>query len=112
VTQAAFSERYGNGAFERLTQRLEQRCLTFAQIAAESGVSRERVRQWYRQLLPDAPSGHERQRLCAIHRRRRRLFGNALYRSFFQRARAHFGQGRIPVSGTASRRSTADARRP
>jgi hypothetical protein len=100
VTQAAFDERYGDGAFQRLTERLEQPCLTFAQIADEFGVSRERVRQWHRQLLPHAPSGHERQRLCAVYRRRRRLFGNALYRAFFQRARAHFGQGRIePVRG-------------
>lgn len=100
MTQKAFNERYGDGAFERLTQRLEQPCLTFAQIADEFGVSRERVRQWHQQLLPHAPSGHERQRLCAVYRRRRRLFGHALYRSFFQRARGHFGQGRIePVQG-------------
>lgn len=95
MTQAAFDERYGDGAFTRLTQMLEQPCLTFAQIAEEFGVTRERVRQWHQTLLPEAPSGHERQRLCAIHRRRRRLFGDPLYRAFFQRARASFGPGRI-----------------
>lgn len=87
---SVFEERYGEGSRAQLIALLEQPCVTFAAIAVQFGVSRERVRQWHRQLLPDAPTGHVRQRLCALHQQRRRLFGHALFRSFFQHARLHF----------------------
>jgi len=95
VTQTGFDDKYGDGALARLARMLGQPCVTFAQIAGEFGVSRERVRQWHRQMLPDAPTGHERQRLCAVHQQRRRLFEDSLFRAFFRHARAHFERGRI-----------------
>lgn len=95
MTQDAFDDRYGAGAFEKMTRMLEQPCQTYAAIAAEFGVTRERVRQWHRRYLPEAPAGHERQRLCARLRRRRSLFADPLFRAFFQHARPVFSRGRI-----------------
>lgn len=95
MTQDAFDDRYGAGAFEKMTRMLEQPCQTYAAVAAEFGVTRERVRQWHRRYLPQAPAGHERQRLCARLRRRRTLFADALFRAFFQHARPVFSRGRI-----------------
>ena len=68
-----FDDRYGLGAQERLLSMLRQPCHTFARIAEEFGVTRECVRQWHRRLLPDAPTGHERQRLCPQLPHRRHL---------------------------------------
>ena len=95
MTQAGFDDKYGDAAFARLVRMLEQPCVTFAQIAGEFGVTRERVRQWHRLLQPDAPSGHDRQRLCVVHQQRRRLFEDALFRAFFRHAREQFERGRI-----------------
>ena len=50
-----FEERHGPGAYERLLDDLRQPCVTFATIAKRLGVTRERVRQWQMELLPDAP---------------------------------------------------------
>jgi hypothetical protein len=61
------------------------------------GVTRERVRQWQMKLLPDAPRGHERQRLCAVYRKKRRLLEEPLFRRFYQQARAHLTSGRIEL---------------
>lgn len=88
---AVFEDRYGEGSFDRLTIWLMQPCVTFAEIAERFGVTRERVRQWHGQFLPDAPTGRARQRECAVHQQRRRLFKDPLFRTFFQHARPHFG---------------------
>lgn len=90
---SVFEERYGAGSRAVLLTLLEQPCVTFAAIAERFGVSRERVRQWHRALLPEAPTGHARQRLCARHQQRRRLFQDPLFRTFFRQARSHFGAG-------------------
>jgi hypothetical protein len=92
---AQFEGRYGDGAFDRLLTDLRQPCVSFAEIAVAFGVTRECVRQWHRTLLPDAPTGHERQRLCAQHQRRRRLFQDPLFRAFFRHAREQFPPGRV-----------------
>lgn len=105
MTQAGFDDRYGDGALARLQQLLQQPCITFAQIATAFGVTRERVRQWHQEYLPEAPTGHERQQLCSRQRMRRRVFEDALFREFFQRARPFFGTGRIqPIRSRAGYR--------
>ncbi len=90
VPPSVFEERYGAGSQQRLIALLEQPCVTFATIATHFGVSRERVRQWHRDLLPGAPTGHARQRICAQHQHRRRLLQDPLFRTFFRHARSHF----------------------
>jgi hypothetical protein len=96
----AFEGRYGAGSHARLLEALRQPCVTFADIAASFGVTRECVRQWHRALLPEAPTGHERQRLCAQYHRRRRLFRDPLFRAFFRHAREQFPPGRVePIAG-------------
>jgi transposase-like protein len=92
-----FEDRHGIGAYERLIAELRQPCVTFADIAKRLDVSRERVRQWQRLLLPDSPRGHERQRLCAIYRRKRRLLEDPLFRTFYRHARAFVRPGRIEL---------------
>jgi hypothetical protein len=94
---AIFEDRHGSGSYERLLALFAQPCTTFAEIAGQFGVSRERVRQWYAQLLPGAPSGHERQRLCGLQNRKRRLLGDPVFRSFYRHARPHFAPGRIEL---------------
>jgi hypothetical protein len=71
--------------------------VTFATIAKRLGVTRERVRQWQMLLLPDAPRGHERQRLCAAYRRKRRLLEDPLFRAFYRHAQTHVERGRIEL---------------
>jgi hypothetical protein len=85
-----FDDRYGEGAFRRLAGMLDQPCLTFATIAAEFSVTRERVRQWHRDLHPDAPGGHERTRRCVMRQRRRAVVLDPLFRAFYRHARAHY----------------------
>ena len=82
-----FEERHGAGAYERLCALLERPCVSYAPIAQRFSVSRECVRQWHKLLMPDAPRGHARQRLCAQLRQRKRLLSNRLFRSFFTHAR-------------------------
>jgi hypothetical protein len=94
---AIFEDRHGPGAYERLITELRQPCVTFAAIAKRLDVSRERVRQWQKLLLPDAPRGHERQRLCAIYRRKRRVLEDPLFRAFFRHAKAFVERGRIEL---------------
>ena len=93
--RAAFEDRYGSGAHERLLRLLAQPCFSFAQIAAEFGVTRERVRQWRRQWLPDSPPGRQRRRMCATYQEKRRLMLDPVFRAFHQHARAWLGPGRI-----------------
>jgi Sigma-70, region 4 len=94
---AIFEDRHGADAYDRLIADLRQPCVTFAEIARRLGVSRERVRQWQKLLLPEAPRGHQRQRLCAIYRRRRRLLDDPLFRTFYRHARAFVDRGRIEL---------------
>jgi hypothetical protein len=84
---AAFDDRYGRDAHARLLERLDRPCVSFADIAAEFGVSRERVRQWRQQWAPQAPTGLERRRQCLATRRRRQLLAHPSFRSFYQEVR-------------------------
>lgn len=92
-----FEDRYGEGAYERLTALFEQPCVTFAEIAGRFGVTRERVRQWHLRLCPDAPRGHARQHLCSLQQQKRALFDDPLFRSFYRHARAHFQAKRLTL---------------
>lgn len=85
--QELFDDRYGDGALTELRSMFEQPCLSFAEIAVRFGVTRERVRQWHLEMMPNAPRGHARQRLCAQHQRKRRLLEDVLFRSFLRHAR-------------------------
>ncbi len=98
--RGVFEDRYGAGAYERLMALFDQPCVTFAEIATAFGVTRERVRQWHLQLLPDAPRGHARQRLCVAHRQKRRLLEDPLFRAFYRHARPHIAPGRIELIRT------------
>ena len=91
------AERHGAGTVEWLIAELQRPCVTFAAIAQRLGVTRERVRQWQMKLLPDAPRGHQRQRLCAQHRKKRILLEEPLFRRFYQHARGHLAAGRIEL---------------
>lgn len=86
---AAFDRRYGEGAFARLCDRLEHPGHSFSRIAIDYGVTRERVRQWHRLLMPDAPTGRQRRRLWLRERSRRELFRDELFRAFYEHARRH-----------------------
>jgi hypothetical protein len=88
-----FEDRYGSGSFARLIAMLEQPCVTFAAIATHFGVSRERARQWHLAFLPDAPRGHQRQRLCLRQREKQKLLADSLFRTFYRHARPHFQSG-------------------
>ena len=94
---ALFEDRYGAGSHQRLLLLLGQPCVTFAQIASRYGVTRERVRQWHAQLMPDAPSGHRRQQLCRVQRHKRKLLEEPLFRTFYQHARPFLSPGRIQL---------------
>jgi len=90
-----FDDRYGLGAQQRLLALLQQPCVTFAEIADQFGVTRECVRQWHQRLLPGAPAGHERQRLCRQYQRKRELFKDELFAGFYRRLRAQMPSRRI-----------------
>ena len=90
-----FEDRYGPGAQQRLLALLQQPCVTFAEIADQFGVTRECVRQWHQRLLPGAPTGHERQRLCRQHQRKRELFKDELFVGFYRRLRTQVPSRRI-----------------
>jgi hypothetical protein len=95
--RALFEERYGAGSAERLTTMLEQPCVTFARIASEFGVTRECVRLWHQRLLPDAPTGHQRQQLCREHQMKRRLLEDALFLRFYRHIRSSVPQQRVTL---------------
>jgi transposase-like protein len=90
-----FEDRYGVGAQARLLALLQQPCVTFAEIADQFGVTRECVRRWHQRLLPGAPTGHERQRLCRQYQRKRALFRDELFAGFYRRFRAQVPSRRI-----------------
>jgi hypothetical protein len=94
---AIFEDRHGAGSYHQLVALFQQPCVTFARIAHRFGVTRERVRQWHLALLPDAPRGHERQRLCGLYQQKRRLLAEPLFRSFYKHARPHLEPGRIAL---------------
>jgi hypothetical protein len=96
----AFEDRYGSGAHTQLMGLFDQPCVTFADIAVKFGVTRERVRQWHRQVRPDAPRGHARQRLCVAHRQKKQLLQDPLFRAFYQHARPQVAAGRITLVRT------------
>ena len=92
-----FEDRYGLGARDRLLALLQQPCITFAEIADQFGVTRECVRQWHQRLLPGAPTGHERQRLCRQYQRKRELFKDELFAGFYRRFRAQVPSRRLAL---------------
>jgi hypothetical protein len=92
---AAFEERYGLGSHQRLLRRLAHPCVTFARIATEFGVSRERVRQWQQVWLPAAPRGLERRRECRVRQQKRRLLEEPLFRSFYDHVRPLLAAARL-----------------
>jgi len=100
---ALFEDRYGAGSHEQLLALLRQPCIPFARVAEQFGVTRERVRQWHGQLLPGAPSGHERKRQCALLRQRRRLLEDPLFKDFYRHARERFPADRIGLIRTRTR---------
>ena len=96
----AFDERYGPGASGRVVRLLSQPCVSFATIANVFGVTRECVRLWHRTLLPDAPSGRERQRLCRERRQRQALLRDTTFASFHRHARAVLAQSGLGLVQT------------
>jgi transposase-like protein len=99
---AAFDDRYGRDAHARLLARLARPCVSFAAIAVEFGVSRERVRQWRQQWAPEAPTGLERRRQCLATRRRRQLLAHPSFRSFYQEVRRHVPAHRLGLIAAQS----------
>ena len=99
---ALFEDRYGPGSHQRLLGLLQRPCVPFARIAARFQVTRERVRQWHTLWLPDAPSGRERRRLCAVQHQQRRLFADALFAAFVRDVKQHAGGLRIEPVAAAS----------
>ena len=85
--QTFFNERYGREAYDRLLALFDKPCVTYAQIADEFGVSRERVRQWHLAMAPGSPRGHERRRLCREYQKKRALLNDPVYRAFVRAAR-------------------------
>lgn len=90
-----FDDRYGTGAHQRLLERLAQPCASFAEIAEEFGVTRERVRQWHAEYLPGAPKGQARRRLCMLQQARRKVLTDPLFRAFYRHARSSFAPGQL-----------------
>jgi len=99
---AAFDDRYGRHAHARLLERLARPGVSFAAIAAEVGVSRERVRQWRLQWAPQAPTGRERRRQGLAVRRRRQLLEHPSFRSFYQEVRRHVPAHRLRLVASQS----------
>ncbi len=92
-----FEDRYGERAHARLLALLQQPCVTFAEIADRYGVTRECVRQWYARLLPLGPTGHERQRLCRQHQRKKELMRDQLFAGFYRRFRSQMPTRRLAL---------------
>jgi hypothetical protein len=103
---ALFEDRYGPGSHERLLSLLRRPCVPFARIAARFQVTRERVRQWHAIWLPDAPSGRERRRSCAMQQQQRRLLGDELFAAFVRDVRRDAGRLQVePVAATSGYRT-------
>ncbi len=80
-----WDDRYGSGSFQRLLVLLDRPCISFARIATEFGVSRERVRQWHREHRPGAPTGHQRRERCRKLKARRRLLADDVFGALHRR---------------------------
>ena len=108
-----FQDRYGDGSRVRLIELFRQPCVTFAHIADEFGVSRERVRQWHLEILPDAPRGRERRRRCGLAQHRRQLLADPLFGAFYRHARRSFSREQLQLipsgDGFRKRMVTLDA---
>jgi hypothetical protein len=103
-----FEDRYGAGAYARVLEQLRTPCVSFADIAQHFGVTRERVRQWHLQLMPGAPRGHQRRRLCLREEWKRTLLTDPVFRAFYRRARQHFAAGEVvPIAGRRGYRRRA-----
>jgi hypothetical protein len=104
----SFNDRYGVEAYRILLDALEKPCVSYAETAARFGVTRERVRQWHLLLMPDAPRGHERRRLCRSYHQKRQLLIDPLFRAFVRAARPSFPSqsiGPIPARDGFRRRT-------
>lgn len=108
--RAAFDERYGAGAYDDLRRALSDTTRSFADIAAQFGVTRERVRQWRAQWLAEAPGAQQRRRQRTERAEKRRLLLDPLFRAFHRHARAVFGASRIHVFRGRRGYRTRDAR--
>lgn len=97
---ADFDDRYGRGAHARLLERLARSSASFAHIAREFGVSRERVRQWRAVWAPSAPTGRERRQRRVATRRRRQLLAHPSFRSFYDEVRRHVPAHRLGLVGS------------
>ncbi len=97
---ASFDDRYGHGAHGRLMTRLKHPCVTFAEIADEFDVTRERVRQWHQLWLPEAPRGLERRRQCRHFKRRRVLLEEPIFNAFYRQIRPALSPGRLTLVPT------------
>ena len=98
----SFNDRYGLDAYRDLLGAFDKPCVSYAETAARFGVTRERVRQWHLLLMPNAPRGHERRRLCRSYHQKRRLLTDPLFRAFVRAARPFFP----PSRSDRSRRAT------
>lgn len=95
----AFDERYGHGAYPRLVDQLSNPRLSYADIAAGFGVSRERVRQWHHVLFPSAPRGRDRRKTRGVYNQKRRLLEDPLFRAFVRAARGRVAAAELaPVT--------------
>jgi hypothetical protein len=104
----SFNDRYGADAYRSLLASLEKPCVSYAETAAQFGVTRERVRQWHLLLMPDAPRGHQRRRLCRSYHHKRQLLVDPLFRAFVRAARPSFPSqsiGPIPARDGFRRRT-------
>ena len=98
----SFDERYGPGASGRVLRLLAQPCVSFATIAGIFGVTRECVRLWQRMLLPEAPTGRDRQRLCRERRQRQALLRDDTFAAFHRHARTVLAQSGLGLIQTRS----------
>lgn len=98
----SFDDRYGPGASGRLVRLLSQPCVSFATIATVFGVTRECVRLWQRTLLPEAPTGRDRQRLCRERRQRQALMRDHTFAAFHRHARAVLAESGLGLVQTRS----------
>lgn len=100
LTDSAFDQRYGAGAKARVVRLLSQPCVSFASIAGVFGVTRECVRLWHRALMPEAPTGLERRRVCRERRHRQALLRDGIFAAFYRHAQpvlAQSGFGLVPT---------------
>ncbi len=97
-----WDDRYGVGSFQRMLSLLERPCVSFARVASEFGVSRERVRQWQLQYRPGAPTGQQRRQLCREIKARRRMFSDEVFVAFHCKATAQLAEVRLGLLESAT----------